>query len=144
MGLARDFAIHIIKLLACALAQKFTLYQCTHIFARMQSTSYFYPFFLLPWSFTQMGFSEHVPTWDDWYTQDGKKKKSGLQLRDSQPTSEDQHKTSLTEEAQASPCSTLNIPFHWDCKSIFLNLLIEFSNPYSSKAQSLSMSRFSH
>ena len=72
------------------------------------------------------------------------KKKSGLQLRDSQSTSEDQHKTSLTEEAQASPCPTLYTPFHWDCKSIFLNLLIEFSNPYSSKAQSFSMSRFSH
>lgn len=60
MGLTRNFAIHIIKLLACVLARKFTLHQHTHIFARMYissmlDNSYFYPFSCFP---------EGSPRWD--------------------------------------------------------------------------------
>lgn len=60
MGLTRNFAIHIIKLLACVLARKFTLHQHTHVFARtytssMLGSSYFYPFSYFP---------EVSPRWD--------------------------------------------------------------------------------
>lgn len=60
MGLTRNFAIYIIKLLAYVLARKFTLHQPTHVFARtyissMLGSSYFYPFSYFP---------EVSPRWD--------------------------------------------------------------------------------
>lgn len=68
---------------------------------------------------------------------------TGLQLRDAQSTSEDGHKTTLTDEGQTSPCIAVWIPSYEGCKSIFLKLLTAFSSSHSPNAQSLLMSRIS-
>lgn len=150
MGLIRNFAIHIIKLLACVLARKLTL-PTYHIFARMYNLQCWVVLTFNHFSY----FFEISPRWDFQSTcqhqmtkilktvkkKKKKKGRSGSSLRD--PHLPLRMIWSDWWWANLTTHNPLQTPFNCGCKSTSLNLHRDFSSPYSPNAQSLGMSQFS-
>lgn len=110
----KRLALHILKLLVCALARKFVMYQDTYIFARMHVcavSSYFYTFFSY-WpgvsstsNFQSMCLHEMIRIFRT-------EKKSCLQFINSPSSSRDDHKTVWTKEEKVTIDHLL-----WSCRS---------------------------
>jgi hypothetical protein len=135
MGLTRDFAIYIIKLLACVRVWKLTMYHtliylsgCVCIFNAGE-------FLLLSVFPTSLEFI-HIKFFRicanmKWLKYSREKKMCGLQFKDSPSSSGYDHKTGLSAEGQTLPYTAFQIPFYCSCKNVFLHLDIQLYSPYS-------------